>query len=249
MDISGFFKRIPPVTKNIACVCVLLWLAMALAPSLDSALTRLCAMRYFSSPGYKPFQLLTYLFLHANFSHLFFNMFALLMFGGIIERALGSQRFLFYYLACGIGAGIIQEGVSTIFVHKYMSMFAPGVADDIIVEGWRALQQHMNFTDPTAATLNSLVNAPLVGASGSIYGVLLAFGMLFPNQPVYLMFIPVPIKAKWLVVGYGVLELFYGLGGVADNVAHFAHLGGMLVGIIMILYWKKKGTFNGRWFF
>ena len=245
--ISGFFQRIPPVTKNLAGICFVVWAAMALVPGIDRALTRWCAMYYFTSPGYMPFQLITYLFMHGSFTHLFFNMFALLMFGGIVERTLGSQRFLFYYLACGVGAGLIQEGVSAIFIHKYTAMFPPETAEEIITRGWSLMQQHMTFTDPTAHVLNALVNTPLVGASGAVYGVLLAFGMLFPNQPIFIWFIPVPVKAKWLVVGYVVMELAYGLGGVADNVAHFAHLGGMLVGLVMILYWKKKGTFNGHW--
>lgn len=247
--LSDFFKRLPPVTKNIAGLCFFVWVLMDLIPGIGRALTRYCAMYYFSSPGYQPFQLVTYMFLHGGFTHLFFNMFALLMFGGIIERALGSQRFLLYYMACGIGAGLIQEGVSAIFVSRYEAMLPPMAAQQVIEQGWNLFQNVMPFSDPTAATLNALVNKPLVGASGAIYGVLLAFGMLFPNQPVYIWFIPIPVKAKWLVVGYGVLELAYGLGGVADNVAHFAHLGGMLIGLVMILYWKKKGTFNGHWFF
>lgn len=249
MNLSGFLQRIPPVTRNIAGICTLVWVLMELVPGINHALTRWCAMYCFSSPGYMPFQLVTYLFLHGSFTHLFFNMFALLMFGGIIERALGSQRFLFYYLACGVGAGLIQTGVSAIFVDRYEAMLPPAVAHDVIEQGWGLLQRNLTFSDPTAAVLNALVNTPLVGASGAIYGVLLAFGMLFPNQPVYIWFIPVPVKAKWLVVGYAVLELSLGIGGVADNVAHFAHLGGMLVGLVMILYWKKKGTFNGHWFF
>ncbi|MDE6498724.1 MAG: rhomboid family intramembrane serine protease [Muribaculaceae bacterium] len=245
---SGFIQRIPPVTKNLAGICLLVWVSMAFVPGIDRALTRWCAMYYFSSPGYMPFQLITYMFLHGGFTHLFFNMFALLMFGGIVERTLGSQRFLFYYLACGVGAGLIQEGIAAIFIHKYSAMLPPEAVGQIIDRGWSLMQHGMIFTDPTAQVLNSLVNTPLVGASGAIYGILLAFGMLFPNQPIYIMFIPVPVKAKWLVVGYGVIELAYGLGGVADNVAHFAHLGGMVVGLAMIIYWKKKGTFNGHWF-
>ena len=247
--LDGFIQRMPPVTKNLAGVCILVWAVMALVPGIDHAVTRWCAMYYFSSPGYMPFQLVTYLFLHGGFTHLFFNMFALVMFGGIVERALGSQRFLFYYFACGIGAGLIQEGISAIVIHKYAAMLPPSAVDQICTQGWHLMQQGMTYSDPTAAILNALVNTPLVGASGAIYGVLLAFGMLFPNQPIYIMFIPVPIKAKWVVVGYAALELLYGIGGVADNVAHFAHLGGMLIGLVMILYWKKKGTFNGHWFF
>lgn len=222
---------------------------MALIPSLDRALESQLALYYIESSAFKPFQLLTYMFLHSGFTHLFFNMFALWMFGSVIERALGSKRFLVYYMSCGIGAALIQEGVFAIMIAKYHSIFSPDNFEYIVRKGLQALRDNQNFIDPTAATLNSLFNAPVVGASGAVYGILLAFGMLFPNQPIYLMFIPIPIKAKWMVLGYGLIELFLGISGMASNVAHWAHLGGMLFGIFMILYWKKHGDLNDRWYF
>ena len=244
------FQNLPPVTKNLLIINTIFWLVMALVPSLDAKLTTWCALHYFSSPGFNVAQIITYMFLHSGFMHLFFNMFGLFMFGGIIERTMGSKRFLFYYLSCGIFAALIQMGVYAIILSNYQSMFTPEQFNQIVREGWNIMQQHMTFTDPTLARFNSLVYAPMVGASGAIYGVILAFGMLYPNQPIYLMFIPIPIKAKYMVIGYGVIELLYGINNsMADNVAHFAHLGGMIAGVILILYWKKKGVFNNHWFF
>lgn len=222
---------------------------MALLPKVGHALDSQLALYYIESPAFKPFQLITYMFLHSGFTHLFFNMFALWMFGSVIERALGSKRFLIYYLSCGFGAALIQEGVFAIMIAKYHNIFTPQEFELIVKRGLNLIQTGYNYTDPSAGTLNALVNGQVVGASGAIYGVLLAFGMLFPNQPIYLMFIPIPIKAKWMVLGYGVLELLLGISGAASNVAHWAHLGGMLIGVFMILYWKKRGDLNNRWYF
>ncbi len=243
------FPSLPPVTKNLLIINILIWAATLFAPSLDGPLSRLAALHYFTSPGFNVAQLVTYMFVHGSFTHLFFNMFALVMFGGIIERSMGSARFLFYYISCGIFAGLVQMGAYAVMLHHYQGLVPPDVFHETITRGWQYLQQGQNFVDPTLGTINLLVNSPMVGASGAIYGIILAFGMLFPNQPVYLFFIPVPIKAKWLVIGYGVLELLLGLGTMVDNVAHFAHLGGMIAGIILILYWKRKGVFNNHWFF
>lgn len=239
----------PPVVKNLLIINVIIWLAMALVPVIDARLTTWCALHYFTSPGFNVAQLFSYMFLHASFMHLFFNMFALVMFGGIIERTMGSQRFLFYYISCGIFAALVQMGAYAIALSHYTGLIPADQYQYIITQGWDLMQQGYNYSDPTLGTINALVNGPMVGASGAIYGVILAFGMLFPNQPIYLFFIPIPIKAKWMVLGYGVLELLYGLGSTADNVAHFAHLGGMIAGVILILYWKKKGVFNNHWFF
>lgn len=240
----------PPVTKNLLIINVIIWLVMGVVPSIDARLDQWCALHYFSSPAFNAAQLVTYMFLHAGFMHLFFNMFGLVMFGGVIERSMGSQRFLFYYISCGIFAALVQMGAYALVLSHYSGMFAPEQWHRIIDEGYRLSQQGYTFSDPTLARINSLVNGSMVGASGAIYGVILAFGMLFPNQPLYLMFIPVPVKAKYMVLGYGVLELLMGIGNSsADNVAHFAHLGGMIAGVALILYWKKKGVFNNHWFF
>ncbi len=242
------FINMPPVVKNLLIINILIWGVM-LIPAADHAFNRYCALYYFSSPAFQPYQLFTYMFLHGNFTHLLFNMFALFMFGPMIERAMGSARFLFYYISCGIGAALIQLGVFALCIQPYLGMFSPEIVDRVINEGFIALSNGMNFSDPDMAILNSYVNTPMVGASGAIYGILLAFGFLFPNVTIYLLIPPMPLKAKWFVVGYFVLELMLGIGGRADGVAHFAHVGGMVFGFLLLLYWKKKGVFNNRWFF
>lgn len=236
------FRDIPPVTKNLLIINVLIYIVMELAPaSRQAMIENLGSLHYFSSPLFNPAQLFTYMFLHGSFAHVFFNMFALFMFGTMIEYALGAKRFLFYYLSCGLGAALIQEGVYAIMINHYHSIFDADTFRYIVSEGAEAIKEGKNFVDPTAAKLNALVNGGTVGASGAIYGVLLAFGMIFPNRVIYLMIPPMPIKAKYLVIGYGLLELALGLSGARDGVAHFCHLGGMVAGLAMILYWKKKG--------
>ncbi len=186
------------------------------------------------------------MFMHStgSFAHILFNMFTLFMFGITLERVLGSQRYLFYYISCGIGAAVVQEIVwqltwVDILAGWINSSYGSGIneAKDIIMQA-HAMGQNI-------PVLNSLLT---IGASGAIYGVLLAFGMIFPNRPLYLMFVPVPIKAKWMVAGYGVLELLIGLSAANDGVAHFAHLGGMIFGFFMIWYWKKKGVVHGDFY-
>lgn len=245
----SFLRNIPPVVLNLLALNIIIWAFMALTPTVDRVFTRHLALYYFTSPLFKPWQLLTYMFLHGGFGHLFFNMFALLIFGCTIERVMGSARFLFYYLTCGIFAALVQMGVFAVYIHNLTSVLPPDIVQEVIHQGAGYLQQGYNYSEPTLGSLNAFVNTPLVGASGAIYGVLLAFGFLFPNAPVYLFFIPIPIKAKWLIIGYFVLELAYGVGGSADGVAHFAHLGGMIFGFLMLLYWKRKGVFNRDWFF
>lgn len=248
--LSNLASNLPPVTKNLIIVNLLIYVVMLIAPNRGATLEHYCALHYFTSPDFNPAQLFTYMFLHGGFTHVLFNMFSLFMFGPQIEWSLGSKRFLFYFISCGIGAALIQEGVYYLLLQKYMGMFSPEEFRQIIVEGAK-IPRGYNFSDPTLGNINSLVNTPMVGASGAIYGVLLAFGMLFPNQVIYLMIPPMPIKAKWMIVGFVVIELFLGLRSTSltstDNVAHFCHLGGMLVGYLIILYWKKQNTFNGRY--
>lgn len=222
---------------------------MAIIPAADQVLNKYLALYYFSSPAFQPYQLFTYMFLHGNFMHLFFNMFALFIFGKTIEMAMGSARFLFYYVTCGICAALVQMGVFAIYIHNLEGLLPADVVQQVVEQGYGILQRGYNYTDPDCAALNAFINTPMVGASGAIYGVLLAFGFLFPNIPVYLFFIPVPIKSKWLIIGYFVIELLYGVSGSADGVAHFAHLGGMIFGFLILLYWRKKGIFNNHWFF
>ena len=177
------------------------------------------------------YQLITYMFMHGGFEHILFNMFALWMFGCVVERVWGPRKFLFYYIACGVGAGLFQEAAQYV---SYVMENLPAY-DVVTIDGARMTM---------GAYLNQWTT---VGASGAIYAILLAFGMLFPNSEMFVFPIPMPIKAKFFVIGYAVIELFLGITG-GDGVAHFAHLGGMLVGLILIIYWRKKNG-GGRQFY
>ena len=230
----SFFNSIPPVTKNLLIINVLLWVAtlvMGVNPATgEYRLVQWLGLHAFGAEQFNVAQLITYMFLHdpSSFSHVFFNMFSVFMFGRTLELVWGSQRFLFYYITTGIGAGLIQEAAWFIEFGNQIKLISQNY-------GW----------EQASFALNSLVT---IGASGAVFGILLAFGMLFPNTPLYLMFIPIPIKAKWFVAGYGLIELFLGVSATSDGIAHFAHLGGMLFGIILILYWRKKGIGNGGYY-
>lgn len=255
MSIIDNFRNLPPVTKNLLIINVIIWLAMTLVRPLGAALETYGALYYFTSDSFIPTQLLTYMFLHANFWHLFFNMFALYMFGNNMERVLGSPKFLFYYLTCGIGAALVQEGVFAIMVSSYSGIFGEAA------HSLRVLLSHSHVTyqevynigvnpyDPTVKLLSNLFHTPTIGASGAIFGILLAFGFMFPNVRIYLLFPPVPMKAKVFVLIYAGVELLLGIyNNQADTVAHFAHLGGMLFGLLLLLYWRKKRIIGGPYF-
>jgi len=219
------FRVLPTVVKHLLIINVLMFLATFTLERFNIDLTDILGLHFFKATDFRVYQLITYMFMHANFGHLFFNMFALWMFGNTLENIWGSQRFLLFYMVCGIGAGLCQELVQYIQYSTVLADYATVNTGGQII--------------PMSSYLN-MMNT--VGASGAIYGLLLAFGMMFPNSMIYLYFL-FPIKAKWFVIGYAVIELVSGLSG-GSNVAHFAHLGGMLFGLILILYWKKNGL-NG----
>lgn len=248
---NSIINQIPPVTKNLILVNVIIWLAMLLFPQeIGVMMDRHCGLHYYLSQDFIFTQFISYQFVHAGFQHLFFNMFALFMFGMAIESIMGPKRFITYYLICGIGAGLIQMGVNAIEFHHYSSMLTNAEVQMVINQGTDILHQGLNYRDNLLGSLNMLINTPTVGASGAIYGILLAFGMFFPNRPIYIIFIPYPIKAKWVIVGYAVLELMLGVGHANTGIAHFAHLGGMIFGFLLILYWRKTGIIrkNGSYF-
>ena len=197
------YFRTPPVVKNLIIANTLIFLATWLLPQAAIIADRFFALHWFGSPLFHSYQYITYMFLHGGFGHLFFNMFALWMFGRTLEYELGSRRFIIYYLVCGVGAALIQMLV---------------------------------------AWLTGELGIVLIGASGAVMGVLLAFGVMHPNEVLIMFPIPVPVKAKWFVIGYAALELFYGATGRAAGIAHFAHVGGMLWGYLLLLYWKRKGA-------
>ena len=181
--------------------------------------------------------------------HLFFNMFSLYMFGRLLERVWGSKRFLIFYFVCGIGAALVQETVAGLTVMYSETKMSSDAVDMVLTQGYSVFQQGMTYRDPMLQMLHQAIYSPVVGASGAIFGILLGFAFVFPNMPLYLMFIPVPIKAKWMVIGYAVLEFWFGVSGTMSTVAHFAHLGGMLFGLLILLYWKKKGKLGGGYYY
>ncbi|WP_302576696.1 rhomboid family intramembrane serine protease [Phocaeicola barnesiae] len=214
--------NIPPVTKNLLIINVLCFVGMSVARRYGIDINDLAGLHFFLASDFNVAQLISYMFLHANFQHIFFNMFAVWMFGRVLEQVWGPKRFLTYYLICGIGAGLIQEVVQYI---EYAT----------VLSNYDSVQTPFGII-PMSEYLNQMTT---VGASGAVYGILLAFGMLFPNSEMFVFPLPVPIKAKYFVLGYAALELVLGITG-GDGIAHFAHLGGMLFGLILILYWKKK---------
>lgn len=223
------YNSIPDVTKNLIIINTLLWFAtFVMSKRVD--LVDWFGLHYPGAHDFRLHQLFTYMFMHANFTHLFFNMFGVYMFGRILESIWGAKRFLTYYLVTGVGAAVVQLLVWTFLIHGVASANGISVTEQVAGD----------------ASINYLVT---IGASGAVFGILLAFGVLFPETPLYIMFIPVPVKAKYFVVGYGLIELFAGVANFSgDNVAHFAHLGGMIFGIILLLYWRKKDKNNDRYF-
>ena len=186
-------------------------------------LTSVLGLHFFKASDFHVYQLITYMFMHGGWMHIIMNMFMLWMFGMVIENVWGPRKFLFYYIVCGIGAGLCQE------LAQYGSD---------VIQGLDAYQ--FVSMGGTSVSMDSYLNMmTTVGASGAIYAVLLAFGMLFPEERMFIIPIPIPIKAKWLVLGSVALELFYALGQPGDGVAHVAHLGGMLFGFVLIKYWQK----------
>lgn len=238
------FRDTPPVVKNLLIINVLVYVAMIMLRSQDLDLTEYFGLHYWKSEAFYPHQLVTYMFMHSfTITHLLFNMFAVWMFGKVLESVWGSKRFLIYYMVTGVGAGLIQLLVIYLRLMPLYSQLSPEDLSYITENGYQLLQEGKNFTDPIAGKINLLLNVTTVGASGAVFGILLAFGMLFPNTELMLLFPPIPIKAKWFVIGYGAIELYSGMANNAgDNVAHFAHLGGMLFGFFMIKYWQKNSN-------
>lgn len=235
---------IPPVTKNLLIINCLLWLATIVFSNAGIAqLDQYLGLHYWRASDFNAAQLVTYMFMHdgSGITHLFFNMFSLWMFGRTLELVMGSKRFLLYYLVCGLGAALVQQVTWEL---SWESVFVPAFANT----------NHLSFDQVrdlmSSGEIQQFVNDfwnmnITVGASGAVFGILLAFGMLFPNLPMYIIPFPFPVKAKWMVIGYGAIELLCGVTGAMSGVAHFAHLGGMLFGFILIVYWRRQGGMGG----
>ena len=224
--------RIPTVTKNLLIINVTAFVMMLILRNMNFMgggpidFNDFLGLHFFLAPNFHIYQLLTYMFMHANLEHLFFNMFALWMFGMVVENVWGPRKFLFYYILCGIGAGVFQEVAQLVSFYITVSSQVPSFT----LSQFPAIAHQLG---------PMLVNWTTVGASGAVYAILLAFGMLFPNEKLFIIPIPIPIKAKWFVMIYAGIELFSAMATTSDNVAHLAHLGGMVVGFFLIRCWRK----------
>ena len=224
-------NNIPTVTRNLLIINVVVFLATYLMQMIGADLNSILGLHFILAPDFQAYQLLTYMFAHGGWSHIFFNMFALWMFGCIVERTWGARKFLFYYIACGIGAGLFQELAQMVQFYLLATEHIQGFT----------LSQTMLVAKASATLLNAWTT---VGASGAIYGILLAFGMLYPEERLFIFPLPVPIKAKWFVLIYAAIELFMAFSTTGDGVAHLAHLGGMVVGFFLIRYWRRRLDIN-----
>ncbi|PLX12940.1 MAG: DUF1751 domain-containing protein [Marinilabiliales bacterium] len=238
------FKMLPPVIKNLIIINVLFYLAtFAFGSAFNIDLVKILGLHYPSSPDFGTWQIVSYMFMHSpqSIMHILFNMFALWMFGNTLENVWGSKRFLNYYLITGIGAGLIQLLVAYVRIsYVEASMTAEQIAI-VLKDGAAILDRGMNYQNEAMQQLNIIVNTSTIGASGAVFGILLAFGMMFPNALIYVYF-AIPVKAKYFVMIYGAIELASGImNNQGDNVAHFAHLGGMLIGFVILQLWKKQG--------
>jgi len=238
MNYRPSFNTIPVVVKNLIIVNVLMLLGTFVLDKTGINLYTYLAPPFPLSDQFRPHQIFTHMFMHAYITHLFFNMFALYMFGRVLESVWGPKRFLIFYLVTGIGAALLHSAVNFIEYYSVTSKLSVEEIAYVKEIGYGIWLEGKNFSESLPAKLNEVLNTPTVGASGAVFGILLGFGMLFPNTQLMLLFPPIPIKAKYFVIGYGAIELYLGLRG-GGNVAHFAHLGGMIFGYFMIKYWNK----------
>ena len=209
----------PPITKNLIIINVLVFLAQTILTQFN--ITERIAMYPLQHPSFAPYQIATHMFAHGSMIHILFNMLVLYMFGRTLENVWGPKRFLLFYIICGLGAAALHLGIQEIAWQKAEALYTQG---------------NIAQADSVARSLG-----PALGASGAIMGLLVAFAYLFPNTELFIMFIPVPIKAKWAVIGYVAFDLFFGLANMSnDNVARFAHIGGALTGFILVLIWNKN---------
>jgi membrane associated rhomboid family serine protease len=219
----GQSEPMPPISKNLLFINIGVFILTFIMGTKGVDLSGLLGLHYINSPYFKPFQIFTYQFMHGGFLHLFFNMFGLYLFGSRLEQIWGEKKFLFFYLFCVAGSAIFMFGIDAYKVYDATGYIYP-----------------LNKMEMLPDEVIEIYSKVTIGASGAIMGLLAAFAMLFPNTELYIMFIPFPVKAKYLAIGYGIIELYLGIANRGnDNVAHFAHVGGLLFGVILVYYWNK----------
>jgi len=233
----GFFNM-TPVVKNIILINAVMFVAYWIGVrAFNIDLNSILGIYFPKSDSFKPIQIISHMFMHADFMHIFFNMYALFIFGQALENVWGPKRFLIYYFVTGLGAVLLHESVIAFEYSKLAKMLTPEAVQTVINEGVSG-----EYSNLVMQALHNLLNTPTIGASGAVFGILLAFGVLFPNTQLMIIFPPIPIKAKYFVIIYGVIELFLAFAPEGSNIAHFAHVGGMLFGYLLIRYWRKTTT-------
>ena len=231
---------LPPVVKNLIILnAIMLGLMYILRAVWGTDLNSILGLYYPKSDSFRSYQVVTHMFMHGDFFHLLFNMFALYMFGGILEQVWGPKRFFIYYIVTGLGAAFTHEFVQWMQFTKAYAMLSPDQIQHIYDEGLEVIRTGQGYSDAAAQKVNLILNIPTVGASGAVFGVLLAFGVLFPNTQLMMLFPPIPIKAKYFVLIYGAIELYLAVTAPGSNIAHAAHLGGMIFGYLLIRIWRK----------
>lgn len=250
MNNARNFINNSPVVSNIIIINIICLVASFFFESrYGTNLNQILGLHFVFSEKFSFYQFFTYMFMHAGIEHILFNMFAVFMFGRVFEVIWGGKKFLFYYIVAGLGAAIVQQIVWYIDYNAIVSNIdnISAVMQQVSSEGSKVFSEGYNYSDQYLGRLNILLNIPTVGASGAVFGILLAFGYMFPKEKLYLFFLPIPIPARVFVIGYGLIELVAGVANFSwDNVAHFAHLGGLIFGLLLILFWKKRGKLFTR---
>lgn len=234
-------RNLPTVVKNLIIINILVMIMMALNEEL---MVEHFALYFPASPFFRIWQIFTHLFMHGGFAHIFFNMYSLFIFGSVLERVWGPKKFLLFYLVTGVGAALVHSGVQWI-------VYSNALSDaDLTFEQASFLAEPIAAKVRAGATLvpvwSTTLFTPTIGASGAIYGVLMGYGMLYPDSRLSLLFPPVTLKAKWFVLIFAGIELLLGIFATGSGVAHFAHLGGLIFGFLLIMYWKRRHTLYSR---
>lgn len=233
--------NLPPITKNLLIINILFFILKFVLESKNIDLTFILGVFYFDSPAFQPWQILSYMFMHGSFAHIFFNMFALVSFGSVLESRWGAKKFLFFYLVTGLGALLLQMGVQAYEVYQITGHIMNPNAIQINFSERMVYANIPGLEQVKVKELMAIYSTPMVGASGAIFGLLAAFGLLYPNAELMILFIPVPVKAKIMMPIMMLIELSLGIANTpGDSVAHFAHIGGAIIGFILIKIWGDK---------
>jgi membrane associated rhomboid family serine protease len=232
--------RITPVVKHLILINLVLFVATFLiSPNMGFDLKEIFSVYFVKSAEFRPYQFITSMFMHANFTHLLFNMMGLYFLGPYVEKFLGEKKFFILYMVAGLSGHLLSLGIDYFNYFQIIGEIPNQMFENIRENGRAILLGNENYSDPILGEMNLILNRSNLGASGAINGVMVAFAMLFPNVRLMLIFPPIPVKAKYLAIAFIAYDMFFGFSGSQTGIGHFAHLGGALAGILLIMYWKK----------